>query len=91
MKNALIRGLFIIPLQSCNSITHVYQDTKVTWKLYSVFTYEDFTLEKTQGKYSKIKYSTNYQNFTIQLCNRITAATSCKEIAIKYVFVIKET
>ena len=44
MKNALIRGSFVIPLQSCNSVTHVYQDTKVNWKLYGVFTYEDFTL-----------------------------------------------
>ena len=41
---------------------HVYQDTKVNWKLYSVFTFEDFT-----------------------------AAASCKEIAIKYIFVINET
>ena len=54
MKNALIRGLFGIPLQSCNSVTNVYQDTKVNLKLYSVFTNEDFALvRKNAGKIIK--------------------------------------
>ena len=53
-ENALIRGSFVIPLQSCNSVTNVYQDTKVNLKLYSVFTYEDFTLvRKNAGKIIK--------------------------------------
>ena len=36
------------------NVTHVYQDAKVNWKLYSVFKYEDFTLvRKNTGKIFK--------------------------------------
>ena len=37
---------------------HVYQDTKVNWKLYIEFTYEDFTVVRKKHKENNQKLNT---------------------------------